>query len=201
MLARSIFILSKEGISNQELESVEQALLLFVEQYQHLYGEQYLTLNQHQLVHLVDCVRDTGPLFVNNCFIFEDLNGFIIKHIHGTQGVDTQLTNIINMLKVPPIMYNIFLKESADEQVLSLYNELSDSVTGRHRYEHEIENGIRPIRSAHVKVLTPTEQTIAYKFAITEKEVNVFNRIDMYRKGFYVYSKEYETLQKGSKML
>lgn len=196
LLARSIFILSKEGISNQELESVEQALLLFVEQYKHLYGEQYLTLNQHQLVHLVDCVRDTGPLFVNNCFIFEDLNGFIIKHIHGTQGVDTQLTNIINMLKVPPIMYTIFLKESADEQVLLLYNELSDSVTGRHRYEHEIEDGIRPIGSAHVKVLTPTEQTIAYKFAITEKEVNVFNRIDMYRKGFYVYSKEYERLQK-----
>lgn len=140
LLARSIFILSKEGISNQELESVEQALLLFVEQYQHLYGEQYLTLNQHQLVHLVDCVRDTGPLYVNNCFIFEDLNGFIIKHIHGKQGVDTQLTNIINMLKVPPIMYNIFLKESADEQVLLLYNELSDSVTGRHRYEHEVED-------------------------------------------------------------
>lgn len=47
-----------------------------------------------------------------------------------------------------------------------------------------------------MKVLTPTEQTIACKFAITEKEVNVFNRIDMYRKGFYVYSKEYERLQK-----
>lgn len=83
------------GISNQELESVEQALLLFVEQYQHLYGEQYLTLNQHQLVHLVDCVRNTGPLFVKDCFIFEDLNRFIVQHIHGTQEVDAQLTNII----------------------------------------------------------------------------------------------------------
>lgn len=47
-----------------------------------------------------------------------------------------------------------------------------------------------------MKVLTPTEQTIACKFGNTEKEVNVFNRIDMYRKGFYVYSKEYERLQK-----
>lgn len=174
------------GISNQELESVEQALLLFVEQYQHLYGEQYLTLNQHQLVLLVDCVRNTGPLFVNNCFIFEDLNGFIIKHIHGTQGVYTQLLNIINMLRVPPIMYNMFLKESADEQVVSLYNELTDSVTGRHRYEHEIEDRIMLTGSAYVKVLTPTEQTIACKFGNTEKEVNVFNILDMYRKGVYV---------------
>lgn len=196
LLARSIFILSKEGISNEELETVEKALLLFVDQYQYLYGKQYLTLNQHQLVHLVECVRETGPLFVNNCFIFEDLNGFIVKHIHGTQGVDTQLTNIINMLKVPPIMYNIFLKDSADEQILSLYNELTDSVTGRHKYEDEIENGIKPIGSANVKVLTPKELTLASKFGIIEKEVKVFSRIDMYRKGFYVYSKGYERLQK-----
>lgn len=43
-----------------------------------------------------------------------------------------------------------------------------------------------PIGSAYVKVLTPTEQTIACKFGNTEKEVNVFNIIDMYRKGVYV---------------
>lgn len=83
-------------------------------------------------------------------------------------------------------MYNIFLKESADKQVVSLYNELTDSVTGRHRYEHEIEDGIMPIGSAYVKVLTPTEQTIACTFGNKENEVNVFNIIDMYRKGVYV---------------
>lgn len=86
------------------------------------------------------------------------------------------------------------MKESADEQVFSSYNESSDSVTGRHRYEHEKEDGIRPIGSAYVKVLNPTEQTIACTFGNTEKEVNVFNRIDMYRKRFYVYSKEYAEL-------
>lgn len=73
-----------------------------------------MTLNVHQIVHLADNVRYTGPLYVNNCFIFEDLNGFIIKHIHGTQGVDTQITNIISMLKVPPLMFNKFLKNYDD---------------------------------------------------------------------------------------
>lgn len=101
----------------------------------------------------------------------------LLSKSHGTQGVDTQLSNIINMLKVPPIMYNVY------------------------RYEHDIEDGIRPIGSAYVKVLTPTEQTIACKFGNTEKEVNVYNRIDMYRKGFYVYSKEYERLQKRQQNL
>ncbi|XP_078312805.1 uncharacterized protein LOC144619254 [Crassostrea virginica] len=69
-------------ILKKELLVVESALLLFVENYQVLYGERFMTLNVHQLVHLTDCVRHTGPLYVNNCFIFEDLNGYIVKHIH-----------------------------------------------------------------------------------------------------------------------
>lgn len=85
---KSFFILSKEGINDNELQVAEAALFLFVENFQTLYGERFMTLNVHQLVHLTDCVRHTGPLYVNNCFIFEDLNGFIVKHIHGTQGVD-----------------------------------------------------------------------------------------------------------------
>lgn len=169
--------------------------MLFVEEFQKLYGYQWLTLNQHQLIHLVDCVRNTGPLFVNNCFIFEDLNGFIVKHIHGTQGVDAQLTNIINMLKVPPIMYTIFLKDSTDTDLLFLYNELADSVTGRHRYENDIEDGIRPIGKVITRILTQDEQKRVQKFGVTENEVKYFNRVNMYRKGFHIYCKEYEKQQ------
>lgn len=95
LLASSICILLKEGITLEELQIVDQALLLFVKEFQKLYGYQWLTLNQHQLVHFVDCVRNTGPLFVKDCFIFEDLNRFIVQHIHGTQEVDAQLINII----------------------------------------------------------------------------------------------------------
>lgn len=111
LLARSFFILSKEGISDNELQVAEAALFLFNENFQTLYGGRFMTLNVHQLLHLTDCVRHTGPLYVNNCFIFEDLNGFIVNHIHGTQGVDTQITNIVCMLKVPPVLRELFLKQ------------------------------------------------------------------------------------------
>lgn len=78
-------------------------------------------------------------------------------------------------------MCNIFLTESADKQFLALYSELTDSVPGRHRYDM-----MRPIGSAYVKVLTPTERTIACKFGIAEQEVNVLNKINMYRQSFHV---------------
>ena len=197
LLARSFFILSKEGTSKEELLVVESALLLFVENYQVLYGERFMTLNVHQLVHLTDCVRHTGPLYVNNCFIFEDLNGFIVKHIHGTQGVDTQITNIVCMLKVPPVLRELFLKDYDDgEEIVSLYNELTDSVTGRYKYLSEIEEGIRPIGNVFIKELTDSDRHCALKFGVHNVLVKCFYRINMYKKGFYVYGQAYDRLKK-----
>lgn len=196
LLARSFFILSKEGTSKEELLVVESALLLFVENYQVLYGERFMTLNVHQLVHLTDCVRHTGPLYVNNCFIFEDLNGFIVKHIHGTQGVDTQITNIVCMLKVPPVLRELFLKDYDDgEEIVSLY-ELTDSVTGRYKYLSEIEEGIRPIGNVFIKELTDSDRHCALKFGVHNVLVKCFYRINMYKKGFYVYGQAYDRLKK-----
>lgn len=196
LLARSIFILSKEGITPQELETADTALLLFVELFESLYGKKYMTLNLHQLVHLTDCVRHTGPLYVNNCFIFEDFNGFIVKHIHGTQGIDTQLANIVSMLKVPPIMYDRFLKNSNDEEVVLLYHELSDSVLNRHKFCDEIEDGIRPIGNAYSITLTPEEAQQARKCGVMNQNVKQFQKINMYKRGFYVYGARYGRLQK-----
>lgn len=34
------------------------------------------------------------------------------------------------------------------------------------------------------------------KFGVTENKVIYFNRVNMYRKGFYIYCKEYEKLEK-----
>lgn len=196
LLARAFYLLSKESVSDSDLENAEGALLLFVEYYDKLYGQRYCTLNLHQLVHLTDCVRYTGPLYVNNCFIFEDLNGYIIKHIHGTQGIDTQLTNIISLLKVTPIMFDKYLNDGKDDEILEIYNELNDSVLGRHKYSHEIEDGIRPVGSATWKVLTDEEAKLAKNFGIFNKTVKCFSKINMYKRGFYVYSREYTRLQK-----
>lgn len=84
--------------------------------------------------------------------------------------------------------------------ILALYYELTDNDPGRYRYEHDIEDVIRPSVSANVIVPTPTKQIIACKFGITEKEDNVWNWI-VNRKCFHVYRKEYERSQQTSKML
>jgi hypothetical protein len=82
LLVKGIHILSNECITQTDLKTAEKCLFKLVENFEHLYSARYLTMNCHQL----DCVKGNGPLFANNCFVFEDLNGYILKHIHGPTG-------------------------------------------------------------------------------------------------------------------
>lgn len=85
--------LSKECITEHELASAERCFTKFVENFSELYSLRFLTMNCHQLLHITDCVKSNGPLFANNCFIFENLNGYILKHIHGPKGVEILIIN------------------------------------------------------------------------------------------------------------
>lgn len=191
LLERSIFILSKEGISFHEMQIADAALLLFIENVKELYGDRYLTLNMHQLVHLAECVKYTGPLYVNNCFIFEDLNGFIVKHIHGTQGINTCITNIVSLLHIPAAMSVKYLMDAQEDAIC-----ISHELNGSDRHLHEIEAVIGFIGTASIRTLNAEDQRLVSKFGVRNTEVKEFFKINMYKKGFYAYGNNYSDLEK-----
>ena len=120
LLVQAIYNLCKENITEAELVNAEKCLLKFVEHFEKLYSSRYLTMNMHQLVHITDCVRANGPLFANNCFVFEDLNGYILKHIHGPTGVEMQIINALTKMQAIPSMIDIYVeKESPDEAFIN----------------------------------------------------------------------------------
>lgn len=47
-----------------------------------------MLMNIYELLYIIDLVRVNGLLFLNNCFVFEDLNGYILKNIYGLIGVE-----------------------------------------------------------------------------------------------------------------
>lgn len=57
-------------------------------------GDQFMTFNMHQLLHLKDSVENLGPLWSHSCFFFEDLNGDFRDLFHGTQNIDGQVKKI-----------------------------------------------------------------------------------------------------------
>ena len=75
LLVRAIYLLSQESITETDLVLAEMCLFEFVKRSEELYSLRFMTMNVHQLVHLVDVVKVTGPLFANNGFVFEDSKG------------------------------------------------------------------------------------------------------------------------------
>lgn len=68
------------------------------------YGKRYETSNAHLLLHLVEKVRDLGPLWSQSCFYFEDCNGELRKLFHGTQSIERQITLAVSINQKLPQM-------------------------------------------------------------------------------------------------
>ena len=119
LLSHSIFTLLKRNISKDDIKRTEEALQKFCQQFEKIYGERYMLMNIHQLLHLCDNVVQLGPLWTHCCFPFEDKNRFILKTIHGSQKIECQLQSAVNMMhSIPEIIHE---KISKNEILMKFY--------------------------------------------------------------------------------
>ena len=91
LLVESIFILLQDSISEEELRVCEEKLFVFVAQCQEMFGNNVMTFNIHSLLHLVQSVRMTGPLWTSSTFPFEGAIFYLKRAITGPKGVYNQL--------------------------------------------------------------------------------------------------------------
>lgn len=96
LLVTAITILSSTEIREIEIGIADNLLHKFVRQFGTLYGIEFCSINIHQLLHLCECVRNLGPLWAYTCYEYEDINGQLLKLIHGTGHLDTQVANFHN---------------------------------------------------------------------------------------------------------
>ena len=126
LLVASIHIFLGSEISSSDLSRAEHMLQIFYKAIPKLYPEESLTCNVHSLIHLVECVRQYGPLWTFSCFGFDNMNGYLKKHCHGTRNVLPQLARILRMQQ-------IFLSRHSSE---------GDGVRGRVKHkELSIDHG------------------------------------------------------------
>lgn len=74
-LSFGIHILLQKSISQHDLQMAHMYLVLFVVNMKKLYGEENVSFNCHQLIHLTESVRNWGPLWATSAFSFERNNG------------------------------------------------------------------------------------------------------------------------------
>lgn len=93
LLSSSIYKLLTTNISSQDLIDVKKNLNIFVEKYQDLYGKEHMTMNVHQLNHIVFCVENLGPLWSQSMFSFESNNATFSRYVIGSTDIIAQLTS------------------------------------------------------------------------------------------------------------
>lgn len=88
-------ILSKNSVSDKDIQDAKLLIKKFVKEFEsdEYYGIRFCSLNIHQILHLPDNVRTLGPLWTNSCFPFEDINGQLVKNVHGTTDVESQISS------------------------------------------------------------------------------------------------------------
>lgn len=97
LLSSAVYKLLKEKIPNDSLKSIEGDLIKFVVDFERLYGAHRVTMNLHRLLHIVDSVRNSGPLWATSVFHFESNNGRLLNFVNGTQDVLLQIAAKYNL--------------------------------------------------------------------------------------------------------
>ena len=91
LFVRSISTLMKTSISEIDLRHCEEDLIAFVVRGQQLYGIRFMTFNVHSLLHLVDSVRMSGPLWATSAFVFESAIYQLKQQITRPNGLYNQI--------------------------------------------------------------------------------------------------------------
>lgn len=93
ILVTTISRLLRNNIDQKTLEKCEEDLREFVINYERLYGKKKMVYNVHLLLHIVDCVRNFGPLWGFSLFPYENMNGFLKNCIKGPKEPLIQINN------------------------------------------------------------------------------------------------------------
>lgn len=91
LLSSAVYKLLRPIIPLDSLFAIESDLIKFVADYGMLYGSNRVTMNVHRLIHVVDSVRNCGPLWATSLFHFESNNAYILKFVNGTKDILLQI--------------------------------------------------------------------------------------------------------------
>lgn len=125
LLSDSIYLLLKEKISEDDIQTAEFKLRSFVLQFEELYGSKNMTYNVHLMSHIANCVKNCGPLWAYSNYSFETNNGILKKFNNGTTDVLKQIVSKYMFHKfsqsvgdkIPPRVDNFIRKIQFDRHV------------------------------------------------------------------------------------
>lgn len=105
LFSSAIYLLLQTSITQEQLQTADENIKSFVKELQELYDKEHMVMNVHLLTHLVDCVKQNGPLWVYGMFTFESFNAKFKKYLGSSNEVLHTITMkyvLERLIKVKP---------------------------------------------------------------------------------------------------
>ena len=92
-------ILSRK-INIKYLDFAQNIIESFGKDFAVVYLKQFMLSGVHELLHLVECTKQFGPLNNINCFQFEELNRKVVNCIHGRDLIGEEFIKIFSIIQL-----------------------------------------------------------------------------------------------------
>lgn len=124
LLAKAVFLCSKEGVTSGELDIAEQCFKDYVRQYEVFFGLENMLFNIHVLLHAVACVRRFSTLYCQSTFGFESWNHRLMKTVTSGKGaLDQIITRFLMRKFAETIEMHPLIRDSVKRHVDGVLNE------------------------------------------------------------------------------
>jgi len=122
LLQKILFILLQATISENDFSRCKRYIIDFVKGFQDFYGTSAMTFNVHLVSHLLDSVKNTGPLWATSAFCFESNMGKYKDYVTGPTGVKVQIVS--KALKYD-LLDNVLNNGKSSQTCIKFHNSIS----------------------------------------------------------------------------
>ena len=176
-LVLSLEILLDQDIKKDQLELAQIMLEDFVSELENLYDSSIMTSGVHELLHLVQCTIDFGPLNLINGFQFEEMNRKCVGMIHGQDLIGEEFIKIFTTAQ------SLSVYISTQSYPLSLKDFFSENrcfKTSNQKYLNTLEK-LRPLGAK----VTLSDKNVIEQWQTYRQSEQLFENYEIYDKISY----------------
>ncbi|KAK3932736.1 Phosphoglycerate kinase, partial [Frankliniella fusca] len=184
LFVTGVSLLNSSSVSPEDIQIASLVLSSFVENFQTLYGKRHMSHNLHMLLHLSENVEYLAPLWVTNCFKYEDMNGRLLQLVHGTRHAGLQIHANLSMVTHLPLMVHNLENGNVKQYCQRLrYKWMQFKISSRIADNQFCIGAVKPLSPTDYWMLTEISQVTLHP---TANNIQVFERL--YKDGIlYVY--------------
>ena len=156
--------LLKPNINQCDLEIINQVVIDFVKSLNLLYPERAMLSGVHELLHLVDCTIDFGPLYLINCFPFEELNRKLLQLTKGRDLIGEEFIKLFTVMQCLSV-YTKECNSSLFEEFINKYSTIKTSnCKNREASHYEIKKTDVSSSPEVIKLIYDYDKTVLSSF-------------------------------------